>query len=70
MLQNQVEPFLHDGRRRVPVKRMLKNNDVVRLAEGLFSSDVDHEVGVMCVKVVQRDTIEMFNGRAERSVNL
>ena len=58
MLQHQVLPFLQDRRRRVPVQRVLKDDDIVREQSCLFAVDVDLKVRVLGIQVDQRDAVE------------
>ena len=62
VLENQVVPLLDDGRCRVPVERVLEDNDVVAFAKLLFVGDINEEIWVAGVKIMKRNAIERFHG--------
>ena len=55
VFQHQVLPFLEDGRRAVPVKGVLEDDEVVFGEQLLLALDVDEEVGIGLVQIVEGD---------------
>src|SRR5688572_25456146 len=53
--QDQVQPFLDDGRHGIPVEGMLQHDKAVLKEARLFRFHVDVEIGVGVIKVVYSD---------------
>ena len=60
MLQDEVEPFLDDRRRGVPIEGMLENDDIVGLEEGLFVVNIDGKIGIGGVEIVDGNAIKVL----------
>ena len=58
VLEHQVLPLLQDRRARVPVERVLEDDDVVLLEQTLLPRDVDVEVRVRLVEIVHDHPVE------------
>ena len=70
MFEYQVLPFLQDRRSRVPVERVLVDDDVMLHAELLFSADIDEKVRIAVVQVVNVYAIEPLDGCAQGAIDL
>ena len=70
MLQHKVLPFLQYGRCRVPIQRVLKDDDIVFKEPLLFPIDVDLKIGILSVQIDQGYAVEIDNGIRHRAIYL
>jgi hypothetical protein len=69
MFQHQVKPLLDDGWATIPVKRMLKNDDVMLDQQLLFSLDINVKVGVAFVQVIDGYALQVGAVPQQNRVN-
>src|SRR4029077_21225607 len=69
ILQHQVFPLLQERRAAIPVKRMLKNDDIVAQQQLLLAVHVHEEIGVFFIEIVDRHILQGAHGSDELSID-
>ena len=59
----QILPLLQNRRRTIPIKRMLKDNDIMLKQEGLFTCDIDVEFWIPLIEIVHGYSGQRLNVR-------
>ena len=61
-LKHKIEPFLDDGRRRIPVEGMLQHDEIMIEEKRLLMADIDGEIGIGGIEVVKSDAGQVADG--------
>lgn len=69
VFEDEIEPLLHEGRAAIPIKRVLKDDDVVGADEFLLAGNVDVKIGVGLIEIVKRDAGDGARGGGETDVD-
>ena len=62
MQQNHIEPFLQQGRRRIPIQGELQNDQAVVEELPLFRLHIDEEIGIGLIEVMDGDLLVNAHG--------
>ena len=69
MFENQVEPLLDDRRYRIPVERMLKNDDVMAFAKLLLMRDINKKVRIAGIQIMEGNAVQCFHGLPQGGID-
>jgi hypothetical protein len=69
IFQHQIAPLFLQRRATVPIKRMLKYDDVVVLQQLLLARNVDVKVWIRLVQIVERDAWQVPGRRRQRTID-
>jgi len=62
VFENELLPLLQQRGDAEPVQRVLKNNDVMPVQQGLLAFDIDVKIGIQFVQVMEGNSIKVLDG--------
>lgn len=69
VFEDDIEPLLQQCGAAIPVKRMLKHDDVVGEQQALFASDIHMEIRIRLIEVVKRHAGNLLGGSGQAAVD-